>query len=274
MSNWVIKETCQAGTAVPPEAAAQKVPGLHVNTTKQGGDHFTVQGAQICCQQELPLPGKSFAAMEHEGQNPRASTQHPAARWPELCQCHAGSSGSAPAPAFSPVLSLAELSHNPASAAQNRKTESCSKNEGLQNSPATVQAGSESRPYHGVATALRLPQPGQRPPGGSASLRGPEESRSRQEGKSGTRGGRLRSVGAARWVDSALSASWLRPIGQETALACLPASPSTFPSAAGAAARSLLPCSSQQMLLEPLLRAAPGHAQHCLDPCAGHAVPG
>lgn len=63
-----------------------------------------------------------------------------------------------------------------------------------------------------------------------------------------------------------------QPYRQEAALAC--ASPSTFPNAAGAAAHSSLPFISQQMLLELLLHAPRRHAQHHLDPCAGHMVPG
>lgn len=66
-------------------------------------------------------------------------------------------------------------------------------------------------------------------------------------------------------VSSALSAR--KPCSQ-----C--ASPSTFPNAAGAAAYSSLPFISQQMLLELLLHVKFRHAQHHLDPCTSHAVPG
>lgn len=63
-----------------------------------------------------------------------------------------------------------------------------------------------------------------------------------------------------------------QPYRQEAVLAC--ASPSAFPNAAGEAARSSLPFISQQMLLELLLHVPRRHAQHHLDPCAGHMVPG
>lgn len=52
------------------------------------------------------------------------------------------------------------------------------------------------------------------------------------------------------------------------------ASPSTFPNVAGEVVHSSLPFISQQMLLELLLHVKFRHAQHRLDPCTGHAVPG